>query len=191
MKLIIGLGNRGERYDSTYHNAGFMTVSSLSKKIGAKWKWHECLSDVAKIKINGESVILAKPLTFMNESGQAVKAFIEKYPELDPEKDIIFCFDDLDLPAGKIRVKEVGGPGTHNGLKSVFYTLNSRNFRRVKIGIGEKPDDVLLVDFVLMKIPDNSMVRVAIDNASTLLASYLYGEVDFNAFMLQTNTQFG
>ena len=190
MKLIIGLGNRGERYDKTYHNAGYMTVSALSRKIGAKWKWRECFSDVAKIKINDEKILLAKPLTFMNESGRALQAFMEAYPELDSAKDIIICYDDLDLLAGSIRIKEVGGPGTHNGLKSVFEVMKSRAFRRVRIGINERPEDVSIVEFVLKKVPPESPVYLAVDQASSVLADFLNGETSFDQIMLDINTRF-
>jgi len=190
MKIIIGLGNKGKRYDRTYHNVGFMVVDKLCASLGGEWKTGSNFSEEAKINIDGEDIILAKPLTFMNESGRAVISFLKKYPHIDPAKDIIICYDDLDLAPGKLRVKEVGGPGTHNGMKSVFEAFGSKSFRRVRVGIGERPEDVSLVDFVLSRITADSDVFDAVEEASSILERFIYGYISFDQMMLQINSKY-
>ena len=164
MKLIVGLGNPGSVYEGTYHNLGFMTVTRLADE-------NNILLDKAKFNglygqgtIKDEKVILLKPLTFMNLSGQAVKAFADYY-KIPPEDIIVFC-DDIDIAKGTTRYREKGSAGTHNGLKNIIYCLNSQDFRRIRIGAGnDKTMD--LKDYVLSKIDSESMAQIspAIDEA--------------------------
>lgn len=190
MKLIIGLGNKGEKFAGMYHNVGFMVVDNLAKKLNLKWKWQECLSDVAKTSINGEQIILAKPVTFMNESGKALVQFLKKYQELDLTKDVIVCYDDLDILPGHLRIKENGSAGTHNGIKSIINEAESQQFRRIRVGIGEKPEQVPLADFVLSKVRPDSLVFTAVEDASNELLNYINGKYDFSSMMLQVNTRY-
>lgn len=168
MKLIVGLGNPGTVYDGTYHNLGFMAVTRLADEKGI-------VLDKAKFNglygqgiIKDEKVILLKPLTYMNLSGQAVKAFADYYKIL-PEDIIVFC-DDIDIAKGTTRYREKGSAGTHNGLKNIIYCLGSQDFKRIRIGAGnDKTMD--LKDYVLSKIDDDSMAQIspAIDEAISKL----------------------
>ena len=168
MKLIVGLGNPGTVYDGTYHNLGFMAVTRLADEKGI-------VLDKAKFNglygqgiIKDEKVILLKPLTYMNLSGQAVKAFADYYKIL-PEDIIVFC-DDIDIAKGTTRYREKGSAGTHNGLKNIIYCLGNQDFKRIRIGAGnDKTMD--LKDYVLSKIDDDSMAQIspAIDEAISKL----------------------
>lgn len=168
MKLIVGLGNPGTVYDGTYHNLGFMAVTRLADE-------KSIVLDKAKFNglygqgiIKDEKVILLKPLTYMNLSGQAVKAFADYYKIL-PEDIIVFC-DDIDITKGTTRYREKGSAGTHNGLKNIIYCLGSQDFKRIRIGAGnDKTMD--LKDYVLSKIDDDSMAQIspAIDEAISKL----------------------
>lgn len=133
MKLIIGLGNPGKQYENTKHNIGFMVIDYLSKKFSIEVKKRECQSFTGKGCIGGQQVLLVKPQTFMNNSGQAIGELIRYYDTID---DFLIVYDDLDLSAGKVRFKQKGSSGGHNGIKSIISHLNSNEFSRLKIGIG-------------------------------------------------------
>lgn len=188
MKLILGLGNIGKTYDETYHNVGFMVANSMAKMLGVKFNQKGNDSEFVELQLNGEKVIIAKPTTFMNDSGRCLKQFLGRYPELNIETDVIIVYDDIDLPSGAVRVKEIGGPGTHNGLKSIFSVINTRNFRKVRVGIGERPENVPIVNFVLSKINKKSPVRTGIDNAADALVKYLNGDISYVNLMNYTNS---
>ena len=190
MKLVLGLGNIGKEYQQTYHNVGFLVLDKIARKLDVRFRTRDCLSDTCVTSYKGEKIILAKPRTFVNESGKALAAFLNKYKTMDVNKDVIVCYDDFDLKAGAVRIKEVGGPGTHNGIKSIANCVGSREFKRVRIGTGEKPEDMPIVDFVLSDIKENSPVFEAIDYASEVLTKYLKNEIDFDKLMLETNTKF-
>lgn len=139
MKLLVGLGNPGEKYEKTRHNLGFVVLDHLLKKIenlnNSFWDEEKKIkSQTKKVDIKGSTVLLIKPLTFMNESGNAVAA-ASSYYKIEP-KDIIIIHDDLDLPLGKIRVRFGGGHGGHKGVESVIKHLNTDKFLRVRLGIG-------------------------------------------------------
>ena len=154
MKLIIGLGNPGSVYENTYHNLGFMAVTKLADMIGASFDKAKFNSIYATGKIKDEKVLIIKPLTYMNLSGEAVKAFASFY-KLAPEDIIVFC-DDIDLAKGDVRYRENGSGGTHNGLKNIVYNLSSQNFKRIRIGAGNDKT-MPLVDYVLSKIDEESL----------------------------------
>lgn len=136
MKLIVGLGNPGKKYNNTRHNVGFNVIdlfassSNITLKKDTKFQ-----SEIGIDTINGEKVILVKPLTFMNLSGNAVISIVNYY-KIDSD-DIIIIYDDLDLPIGKIRLKQKGGHGGHNGVRSIIDNLNTKDFKRLKIGIDK------------------------------------------------------
>lgn len=137
MKLIVGLGNPGKKYEKTRHNAGFMALDFLAKKIGAEFKFEKRFNaEITTAKINNQKIILAKPQTFINLSGLAV-ARIKEYYKIDT-KDLIFVFDDIDLLLGKIRVKKSGSSGGHNGVESIIRELGTKEFLRIKIGISNE-----------------------------------------------------
>lgn len=154
MKLIVGLGNPGGMYSKTYHNIGYMVVDKLAKKWGMELNKKKCKSEVGKLG----DIILAKPLTFMNLSGDAV-AELKKYFKLS-NKDIIIVLDDIDLNKGVFRYREGGSAGSHNGLRDIVRKVGETP--RVRIGIG-KPQDMDLADYVLSNI--DMMSKEDIDKA--------------------------
>ena len=155
MKLIVGLGNPDRKYERTYHNVGFLTIDALAKKIDAHFLKRDLDGILAETRLNGEKVILCKPLTYMNLSGVCVAKICKKF-KIEP-KDVFVFVDDIDLPLGKVRYRQNGSAGTHNGLKSIVQELDSTDFNRIKVGIGRDPKFEDLADFVLSKIPDENM----------------------------------
>lgn len=149
MKLIVGLGNPGKKYQSTKHNIGFMALDSYCKENKLKFKKEKrFLGEYVKVK----NTIFLKPHTFMNNSGQSIASVIDFYNiELE---DILIIYDDLDLPTGKIRLREKGGAGGHNGIKSVINHLKTQEFRRVRVGIDSNPL-IETKDYVLGKFNKN------------------------------------
>lgn len=148
MKVIIGLGNPGKDYEKTRHNVGFMVIDEIANKLGISGGKEKFDAVLLEDFVGQEKVILVKPLTFMNDSGRAVRRIIDFY-NLNPT-DIIVIYDDVDIDLGKLRIRKNGSAGTHNGMKSIIYELKSDNFPRVRLGINkEKRGD--LKRFVLKK----------------------------------------
>lgn len=154
MKIIVGLGNPGGLYAKTYHNIGYMAVDRLAKMLGVEFSKKKCKCEIAKLG----DIILAKPITFMNLSGDAV-AELKKYFKVANE-DIIIVLDDIDLPKGNFRFREGGSAGTHNGLRDIVRKVGETP--RIRIGIG-KPDGIDLADYVLSNI--DMMSKESIDSA--------------------------
>ena len=190
MKLIVGLGNVGKTYEKTYHNMGFMVLNKVAQKYSLRFKKQDCFSTCAELNINGEKIILAKPNTYMNESGKAIADFLRKYKQLDVTKDLIVVYDDIDLPAGSVRIKEKGGAGTHNGMRSIVSSINQQNFRRIRVGINEKEPETDIADFVLSNIKEDSMVYEGIEIASDSILSLIEGEMTYDNLMNAVNSQF-
>lgn len=145
--LIVGLGNPGPRYAATRHNAGFFVVDLLAERIGGKFKAHKGRCDVVEGRLGGTPVVLAKPKAYMNESGGPVVAISRFYKV--PVERIAVVHDDLDLSFGALRLKRGGGDGGHNGLRSTTSALGSREYLRVRFGIGRPPGRQDPADFVL------------------------------------------
>jgi PTH1 family peptidyl-tRNA hydrolase len=145
--LILGLGNPGPRYELTRHNAGFLVLDNLADKYKIELTQHMYRSLYGKGEIEGLPVILAKPMTYMNESGKAVKALLDAF-NLSPEQ-ILVIHDDIDLPLGKIKTKLKGGDGGQLGIRSTIETLRTREFYRVRIGVDRPEDREDIVDYVL------------------------------------------
>lgn len=153
MKLIVGLGNPGKKYENTWHNIGFMAIDALAKfcvapksKKSGKFK-----AEISEAFLGEEKIILAKPLTFMNLSGEAVSALAGFY-KLSPA-DIIVIHDDIDLPLGKIRIAFDSSAGGHNGIKSIIQSLKTQKFCRLKLGVAEKNLELMdAADYVLASI---------------------------------------
>lgn len=163
--LVAGLGNPGPRYEATRHNAGFMVIDQLADGLGASYWKDEAGSRTAVVRCGDAEVVLAKPQSFMNVSGNAVSRLVERY-EI-PIGDLIVAHDDIDLPEGTVRVKAGGGHGGHNGLRSVHERLGSGEYLRVRIGVGRPPGRQDPADYVL-----ESMSRSA---AESLEAAVLLG----------------
>lgn len=146
--IIVGLGNYGSQYECTRHNIGFMVLSRVAEKYDLTFKKKDCKSLICEAYVGGKKHILAKPQTYMNLSGQAVSEFMSKYKV--PIEEFVVISDDLDIPLGSVRIRKSGGAGTHNGLKNIVAETGSKDFIRVRIGIGEKPHPNMdLADFVL------------------------------------------
>ena len=146
--IIAGLGNPGKEYEMTRHNAGFLTLDILANREGFTTDRIKYKSVCADVMINGHRCLVMRPQTYMNNSGEAIKEAASFY-KIPPERCIVI-FDDIDISLGALRVKRKGSAGTHNGIKSIIYHLNSDNFPRIKIGVGAKPHpDYDLKDYVL------------------------------------------
>lgn len=163
--LIVGLGNPGTRYKNTFHNVGFMAVDALAKECGVRFSKTECSAKTARGALGGESFVLAKPETYMNLSGEAVKKLVRAYG-VDTKNELIVCYDDVDLPIGKLRLRECGSAGTHNGTRNIVSELATEDFMRLRIGTRTEElaaGDTPLIDFVLSKIPYGA--KPALDRA--------------------------
>lgn len=148
MYIIVGLGNPGKEYSGTRHNVGFDTIDCLVEKYNINLNKLKFNSVYGEININGEKVMLVKPVTYMNRSGIAI-AEIVKYFKV-PIENVIVIYDDIDIPVGTLRIRPHGSSGTHNGMKSIIYQLQDDKFPRIRIGIGRNPD-MDLADYVLQK----------------------------------------
>lgn len=135
MKLIVGLGNPGLEYELTPHNLGFLTVNLLAEREKVTVNNRHCRAQTGRMRIGSCDVLLAKPETFMNLSGQAVRELVEKY-EVDVSADLVVVHDELDLPFGAVRIKQRGGTAGHNGLESILGALGTDQFTRVRMGIA-------------------------------------------------------
>lgn len=147
MKILAGLGNPGKEYEHTRHNMGFDVIDILAKRWNVS-AWKETMkAETAAVVVNGEKVLLVKPLTYMNNSGEAVGA-IANYYKVGLDDIYIIC-DDLDLPPGKVRIRKKGSAGGHNGIKSLIAHLGSEGFTRFRIGVGHPQDGHTVIDHVL------------------------------------------
>lgn len=147
MYLIVGLGNPGSKYAKNRHNIGFRVVESLADSNGIKMDTDKHKGLIGKGAIEGEKVILAKPLTYMNLSGECVRAVADFYKI--PMENVIVVFDDISLDVGKLRIRKKGSAGGHNGIKSIISHLGGESFPRLKFGVGDKPSGMDLADYVL------------------------------------------
>ena len=179
MFLIAGLGNPGMKYDGTRHNMGYDVITELIDRYHVPPSGTAMKALYGKGRIEGEPVILIKPLTYMNLSGEAVQQFAHYY-KIDPEKELIVIYDDIDLAPGQIRIREKGSAGSHNGMKSVIQCMGTDTFPRVRIGIGAKPENWDLADYVLTRPASDE--RVAIDDAiraaADAIALIVTGEIE-------------
>lgn len=148
MYLIVGLGNPGMKYDATKHNMGFKVIDELVEEYRIPSSGLSLKGMYGKGMIGAEKVILVKPMTYMNNSGECVRAFVDYY-KVDPEEDLIVIYDDITLEPGSIRVRKKGSAGGHNGIKSIIAHLGTEKFKRIRVGVGEKPKNWDLADFVL------------------------------------------
>jgi PTH1 family peptidyl-tRNA hydrolase len=180
MYLIVGLGNIGSRFEGTYHNMGFAAVEKAAKLLGVKFKKRQGFALTAEAFFGGEKIILAKPETFMNLSGDSVKCLAGIFkPEIEK---ILIVYDDIDIPAGKIRIRPSGSAGSHNGMKSIIEKIGAEGFPRIRIGRGAPPEYVALADYVLSE-PDRKtrgLLNEAVENAAAAI-------IDFVKFMSLDN----
>ena len=147
MLIVVGLGNPGREYARTRHNVGFDVLDVLSEKTGIALTKSAMHGLIGEGFVGGEKLVLVKPQTFMNLSGQCVTELVSWYkPEMDR---LLVVYDDIDLPLGKLRLRKSGSAGTHNGMRSIIGLLGTQDFPRLRVGVGKRPDDWELVDWVL------------------------------------------
>ena len=150
MYIIVGLGNPEEKYLKTFHNMGYIAAGDVAAKLGVKFKKKECEAFVAEANLNGEKLIIARPVTYMNNSGRAVKQLLAKYKT--PPENLVVIYDDYDLPKGKVRVRPSGSAGTHNGMRSVIAETGATDFPRIRIGIRDESVNIPLINYVLSEV---------------------------------------
>lgn len=148
MYLIAGLGNPGSKYAHTRHNVGFDTLDYLADYYGIDVETKKFKALVGQGMAAGNKVLLMKPQTYMNLSGESLREAVDFY-KIDPEEELIVIYDDISLEPGQLRLRGKGSAGGHNGIKSIIAQLGTQNFKRIKVGVGEKPSDYDLADYVL------------------------------------------
>ena len=177
MFVIVGLGNPDKKYEHTRHNIGFDVVDALAAKynIDIKDKKHKALCGTGVIE--GMKVLLVKPQTYMNLSGESVADVVNFY-KIDPEEDMIVIFDDISLEPGRIRIRKKGSAGGHNGIKNIIAMTGTSGFKRIKVGVGEKPQGWDLADHVLGRFSDEDRQNEAIKNAMDAAVLIMQDETD-------------
>lgn len=188
MKLIVGLGNPGPAYERTRHNIGWQAVDAFCTKFRIALDTHEKNAMTGRGRVAGGSVMVAKPLTYMNLSGDAVKLLINAY--LESPADMIVVYDDVDIPVGRLRIRPNGSSGTHNGMRSIVEVLGTENFPRLRIGVkgaryGENP----LRDYVLDEFDSDEQEAVAESLKRAVDALTLFVRDDLKRAMNQFNRE--
>ncbi|HJF41197.1 aminoacyl-tRNA hydrolase [Thomasclavelia spiroformis] len=180
MKLIVGLGNPGKEYAGTRHNCGFMVIDRLASKLNVDVDQNKFKGLYAKVKYHGEDIILLKPQTYMNLSGESVNAVMNFF-KIDKE-DLLVIYDDLDMPVGKLRLRKTGSAGGHNGIKNIIAHLNSQDFKRIRVGI-DRHKYMNVADYVLSRFSkvESEAIEQGIENATNAVLDYL--DNDFNHAM--------
>ena len=186
MYLVVGLGNPDKKYLNTFHNMGFMCVDHLAEKLGVTFDKGECKAVTAHTRVGTEKVIIAKPVTYMNLSGEAVQELCHKY-KIEKGK-LIVVYDDIDIPMGNIRIRKEGSAGTHNGMRNIIKMLGTTDFVRIRVGI-QKETPMALVDYVLSNVTDDD--HLVLDKTHDLVADALYDfvhGVDIDRVMQKYNS---
>lgn len=178
MYIIVGLGNPGRKYERTRHNVGFVAVDLLADKFGIPMTKLKFKSLVGEGTIAGEKVVLIKPQTFMNLSGEAVREALQFY-KVDHHK-LLVIYDDIDLEVGRLRIRKQGSSGTHNGMRNIIYQLGYDDFPRFRIGVSKPDSQQDLASFVLSKFRDGEIkpVATAIDQAVLAVETTIQDGID-------------
>ncbi len=178
MYLIVGLGNPGRKYEGTKHNMGFDTIDELVDQFKIPSSGIDRKGMYGKGMIAGQKVLLMKPMTYMNLSGEAVRAFVDFY-KIDPEQELLVIYDDISLAPGNIRIRKKGSAGGHNGMKSIIQHLGTENFPRIRVGVGEKPSAWDLADYVMSPFSKEERVKVdeAIRDAAAAVELFLQDDL--------------
>lgn len=179
MYIIAGLGNPGKKYEKTRHNAGFDGIDALADKYNISVSENKGKALVGSGVINGQKVLLVKPQTFMNLSGTSIRELVNFY-KIDAEEEFLVLFDDISLPPGEIRIRTKGSAGGHNGIKNIIEQMGTQNFSRIKIGVGEKPSNWDLADYVLSRPnkEEEEAMQEGIKQAVEAVALMLEGNTD-------------
>ncbi len=181
MYIIVGLGNPEEKYLKTFHNMGYIAVGDVADKLGVKFKKKECEAFVAEANIKGEKLILARPVTYMNASGRAVKQLLAKYKT--DAAHLIVIYDDYDIPKGSVRIRPTGSAGTHNGMRSVIAEIGTQNFTRIRVGIRDSEVNIAIINYVLSEVrkEDYDLFIAACGRAADAAIAIASGESVENA----------
>ena len=177
MKLIVGLGNPDKEYLNTFHNLGFMAVDCAAKELGVDWSKQKCRAMIAETKIGTEKIILAKPLTYMNLSGESVRELMNFYKI--SIADLVVVYDDFDLDKGVLRLRESGSAGTHNGMRNIIKEIGNTSFKRIRIGFKPQGEcKIPLLNLVLSGISkeDKPIFEKATEQAGKALVDFAKGE---------------
>ncbi len=179
MYVIAGLGNPTAKYDKTRHNVGFDVIDVLAEKYNIKVTENKNKALCGTGIIEGEKVMLVKPQTFMNLSGESISAILNFY-KLDAATQLIVIYDDITLAPGKLRIRKKGSAGGHNGIKNIIAHTGTQDFMRIRVGVGEKPEGWDLADYVLSRFPkeERKEVEEAMEKAADAATLMLHGEVD-------------
>lgn len=177
MYLIVGLGNPGKEYEHTKHNAGFLILDSIANKLNVNINKSKFKGLFCQTEISGERVILLKPQTFMNLSGDSIIQFIQYYKI--PVENVIVIYDDLDIEMCKIRIRENGSAGSHNGMKSIVHNLGSINFPRIRIGIKKENENIPTIDYVLSNFTKEQLeeIQKLSDDVYDILENIVKGDI--------------
>ena len=179
MYIIAGLGNPTMQYEGTRHNAGFDVIDALADKYNISVDGRKNRAYIGKGIIEGQKVLLVKPQTYMNLSGESIGGLVD-YFKIDEEQDLIVIYDDISLSPGQIRIRKKGSAGGHNGIKNIIAQLGTQNFQRIKVGVGEKPKGWDLADYVLghFSKEDRGLVDDALKRVAGAVELMVQGEVD-------------
>ncbi len=180
MRLLIGLGNPGPRYFGTRHNLGFELVDRFAARHGIAVNAGRCHGQYGEGALGDQRVALFKPMTFMNLSGSAVAEILQALPEVEPWRDLLLVYDELDLPCGQLRVRGQGGPGGHNGVADVIDAVGSKQLARLRFGIGRPAAGLSITDHVLSRFGDDerSSIESAIERALELMATFVESGIE-------------
>ena len=185
MFIIVGLGNPTKEYENTRHNVGFDVIDAIADKYNISVTERKNRAFCGKGIIEGQKVILAKPQTYMNLSGESVRGLVDYY-KVDEETELLIIFDDISLDVGQLRIRKKGSAGGHNGIKSIIQHLGSNVFQRLKVGVGEKPKEYDLADYVLghFSKAEREIMEDGYKNAIEAVEMIVRGDIDaaMNAF---------
>ena len=185
MFIIVGLGNPTKEYENTRHNVGFDVIDAIADKYNISVTERKNRAFCGKGIIEGQKVILAKPQTYMNLSGESVRGLVDYY-KVDEETELLIIFDDISLDVGQLRIRKKGSAGGHNGIKSIIQHLGSNVFQRIKVGVGEKPKEYDLADYVLghFSKAEREIMEDGYKNAIEAVEMIVRGDIDaaMNAF---------
>ena len=179
MFIIAGLGNPTKEYEGTRHNVGFDVIDRLADRYNIDVETKKHLALIGKGVIAGQKVILAKPQTYMNLSGESIRSIVDYY-KVDPETELLVIYDDISLDVGKLRIRTKGSAGGHNGIKNIIAHLGSQVFPRIKVGVGEKPSKYDLADYVLGHFSKEEQVLMdeGYDQAVNAVEMILSGDIN-------------
>ena len=179
MFVIVGLGNPTAQYEGTRHNAGFDVIDVLAEKYNISVDARKCRAFCGKGVIAGQKVLLVKPQTYMNLSGESVGGIVNYY-KIDPESDLLVIYDDISLDVGQLRIRKKGSAGGHNGIKSIIAHLGTTVFPRIKVGVGEKPKNYDLADYVLghFSKQERELREEGYEHASDAVEQIVQGEIE-------------